>query len=119
MSTRMKQTYHIVGGGLLINLTDVLTDPTLFPLSMCGDDKSLINTWGALPNRSSGVDVHNKTRSTSSGWTSAISRAFLAASAARPVKLSVPVVCTCQIEHTLLVTSLLFSQDLCFQDAKD
>lgn len=49
-----------------------------------------IYTCGAPPNRSSGVEVHNNTRSTSSGCTSAIVRAFFAASTARLVKLSFP-----------------------------
>lgn len=48
-------------------------------------------TCGAPPKRSSGVDVHIKIRSRSLGSTSAISRAFLAASTARFLKLSFPV----------------------------
>lgn len=47
-------------------------------------------TCGAAPKRLSGVDVHIKIRSRSLGSTSAISRAFLAASVARPFKLSFP-----------------------------
>lgn len=47
-------------------------------------------TWGALPKRSSGVDVHIKIRSTSSGSTFAIWRACFAASEANPANVSLP-----------------------------
>jgi len=50
----------------------------------------LTPTCGALPKRSSGVDVHINIRSRSSESTFAISSAFLAASTAKVVKLSLP-----------------------------
>ena len=52
--------------------------------------KREINTCGAAPKRSSGVEVHIRTKSISSGATSAISRALVAASTAKPTKLSLP-----------------------------
>ena len=61
------------------SLLDSAINITLFPY-----------TCGAAPKRSSGVDVHIKIRSRSLGSTSAISRAFLAASTARLFKLSFP-----------------------------
>ena len=46
------------------------------------------HTCGALPNKSSGVDVHSNTRSISFASTFAISRAFLDDSTARLVIVS-------------------------------
>jgi hypothetical protein len=51
----------------------------------------LHNTWVAPPNRSSGVDVQRRTRSTSSALTWAISRAFCAACIESSRNVSSPV----------------------------
>ena len=65
------------------------------------------HTWGALPKRSSGVDEHINTRSTSSGSTCAIWRAFLAASTAKAVTLSLPI--TLKMKQSFIVSTIRMS----------